>query len=360
DLMRVLQLIDSLETGGAERMAVNYANSLVPYIDKSYLCCTRTEGPLKKILENEVGYLFLKRKYTLDIKAVQRLKNFVIRHEIQVVHAHGTSFFFATLLRKLYSPIVVIWHNHSFSAHTLSFKQLFLLCYCAPYFKAILCVNYQLENFCKNTLKHTSVFHVKNFVISPGEIDNTTGLYAGKRGKRIVCVANLRPEKNHGLLLDAFSKVQEQIPEANLHLFGASSDDIYAKSILEIAAYDIPQVHYHGVHENIAAILSQFDIGTLSSDSEGLPLALLEYGMAGLPVVVTDVGHCCEVIENNGSCVKPGNARAFADAIINYLNNLDLAKATGSAFQRQILANYGTDVILPQVVKIYGESLKKL
>lgn len=44
--MRILQLIDSLEAGGAERMAVTYANALVQEIAFSGLVATRKEGPL--------------------------------------------------------------------------------------------------------------------------------------------------------------------------------------------------------------------------------------------------------------------------------------------------------------------------
>ncbi len=69
--MRVLQLIDSLRSGGAERMSVNYANALARRMDGSYLCCTRKEGLLKKQLAPEVGYLFLNRQGTLDLKAFQ-------------------------------------------------------------------------------------------------------------------------------------------------------------------------------------------------------------------------------------------------------------------------------------------------
>ena len=45
--MRILQIIDSLEVGGAERMAVNYANSLAGRVAFSGLAATRAEGPLR-------------------------------------------------------------------------------------------------------------------------------------------------------------------------------------------------------------------------------------------------------------------------------------------------------------------------
>ena len=57
--MRMVQLIDSLETGGAERMAVNYANSLSDVIEFSGIVVTRKEGSLSSELHNKVAYCFL-------------------------------------------------------------------------------------------------------------------------------------------------------------------------------------------------------------------------------------------------------------------------------------------------------------
>lgn len=68
--MRILQLIDSLEAGGAERMAVNYANALTDAIDFSGLVATRKEGPLLSQLGNKVSYLYLNKKAAVDFKAL--------------------------------------------------------------------------------------------------------------------------------------------------------------------------------------------------------------------------------------------------------------------------------------------------
>ena len=72
--MRIVQVIDSLEVGGAEKMAVNYANALSERIDFSGLIATRAEGNLKKQLNGKVSYLFLNRKGTIDFSAALRLK----------------------------------------------------------------------------------------------------------------------------------------------------------------------------------------------------------------------------------------------------------------------------------------------
>jgi hypothetical protein len=66
--MRVLQIIDSLEAGGAERMAVNYANALANEIDFSALVVTRKEGNLRNQINNNVPYLFLNKRSTLIVR----------------------------------------------------------------------------------------------------------------------------------------------------------------------------------------------------------------------------------------------------------------------------------------------------
>ena len=71
--MRIVQIIDSLEIGGAERMAVNYANVLSEKTEFSGLIASRKEGLIISELIDGVSYLFLKKKKKIDVKAVFRL-----------------------------------------------------------------------------------------------------------------------------------------------------------------------------------------------------------------------------------------------------------------------------------------------
>ncbi|WP_278011088.1 hypothetical protein [Flavobacterium gyeonganense] len=91
--MRIIQIIDSLDAGGAERMAVNYANVLADEIQFSGLVSTRKEGFLKEEINPNVSYLFLEKKQQLDFKALLRLRSFVVKNKVSYIHAHSTSFF---------------------------------------------------------------------------------------------------------------------------------------------------------------------------------------------------------------------------------------------------------------------------
>ena len=98
--MRIVQVIDSLEIGGAEKMAVNYANALLTKIEFSGLVATRAEGSLKNQLNEKVSYLFLNRKRIIDFAAVLRLRKYCKENNIDFIQAHGTSYFFFSFAKN--------------------------------------------------------------------------------------------------------------------------------------------------------------------------------------------------------------------------------------------------------------------
>ncbi|GAB5400421.1 MAG: glycosyltransferase [Aureisphaera sp.] len=349
--MRVLQLIDSLDAGGAERVAVNLANALSHQIDKSFLVTTRKEGMLKKELFSEVGYLFLRRKRTIDPSAVMRLRSFVKRNRITAIHAHSTSFFLATQVKMIYPKVRLVWHTHYGNRVITSQEQNKALLFCSRYFNSIVTVNEELKQWCLDTLKTKSVIYIPNFVPS----ERVLRLEMEAREKRIVCVANLKEPKNHLNLLRAFKKVHAQFPEWELCLVGRDFNDAYSKAVtLFCEDHQMGDVVQRmGQRDDVEHILSKALIGVLSSDNEGLPMSLLEYGAAGLAVVTTNVGQCAAVVNGNGKIVPPNDSDTLAKALIVYISDEELRKQKGDGFRRHISENYTTGAIIPRLMELY-------
>lgn len=353
--MNVIQLIDSLEAGGAERVAVNYANALVTHIDHSFLCVTRAEGILKQTVEKEVGYFFLEKRSTLDVKAIIKLHKYVNRHHITVVHAHASSYFLATLIKCLNPSIKLVWHDHYGKSEFLDQRSKFVLRLCSFSFNQVLCVNSKLVAWCKKYLKIKNVNYFPNFATI-----NTTKLRTqlkSTKGKRIVCLANLREQKDHINLLSAFIKIQEKYPDWTLHLVGKDFNDTYSKSIHNFVKRNKLQnsVFIHGSCSDTSAILNVCDIGVLSSRSEGLPLALLEYGLTGLPVVVTEVGYCGIVVKHkvNGLVVKAESSEDLANAIERLIENETLRIKMGEHLHKEVKKEYSKDAVLRTLLNKY-------
>ena len=160
--------------------------------------------------------------------------------------------------------------------------------------------------------------------------DAEPGDLPGRVGARIVCVANFRAQKDHLTLLQALALVVQQVSEAHLLLVGASSDQDYFDLVRkEISRLGLNQnVSLLGERQDVSAILLGADIGVLSSVSEGLPLALLEYGMARLATVATAVGQCPEVLDEGraGILVPPGAPNQLGEALLSLLESRSAAR----------------------------------
>ncbi len=358
--MRVLQLIDSLEGGGAERMAINTANALVPEIEKSYLCVTRKEGILKGYLHPDVNYYFLKKSKTLDVRAIKHFLRFIKNENIQIVHAHATSFFLATMVKLWYPKLILVWHDHYGKSEFLEQRPKLILKCCSIGFNHICAVNKKLENWSKNTLYTKSVSYISNYAVV-GHSNPVTTL-KGIANKRIVCLANLRVQKDHLSLLKAFKIVLEYHADWTLHMVGKDFQDAYALTVKQFIKEEglKDQVFVYGSCPDSHHVLCQSDIGVLSSKSEGLPLALLEYGLAKLPVVVTDVGDCSLVISDarEGQLVPPNNVEALSEGLLTYIQNEDLRKTTGLALQQKVLNTFSETSTIASLIEIYKRYYK--
>jgi glycosyltransferase involved in cell wall biosynthesis len=347
--MRILQIIDSLEAGGAERMAVNYANALADRTDFSGLVVTRKEGPLLNQVSQKVSYMFLNKKGTIDIKALFRLRKFVIDNKVAVIHAHSTSFFQAFLLKLTYPKVQLIWHDHYGDSEFLSKRPSLALRLMLPFFDGIIVVNQKLKLWAEQKMHFKNVVYLPNFPsVENNVLENT--VLQGIQGKRIVSLANLRVQKNHFLLLEVAKKVQLSHPEWTFHLVGKDFEDDYSKEIKNrILEFNLEKtVFIYGSKEDVRNILEQSAIAVLTSQSEGLPVALLEYGCYAKPIVVTNVGEIPLLIQDgkNGFIVETGNAPAFYDSLVKLMDNETLRNDFGKELQQTINTNYSEQTVI--------------
>lgn len=359
--MRVLQIIDSLEAGGAERMAVNYANALAKKIEFSGLVVTRKEGALLNQVSKEVSYLFLNKKSIFDLKSLYKLRKFVIENKVEVVHAHSTSFFTAFLLKLIYPKVKIIWHDHYGDSEFLSKRPLLGLKMVLPFFNGIIAVNQQLKVWAEQKVHFKNVIYLPNFPSQENNVSEQT-ILKGIQGKRIVSLANLRVQKNHFLLLEVARKVQISHPEWTFHLVGKDFEDDYSKKIKTLILDNNLEnnVFIYGSRQDIKNILEQSTIGILTSQSEGLPVALLEYGLQKKAVIVTNVGEIPSLIQEgiNGFIVEADESQLFYESIVKLIENDILRADFGRALQKTISNNYSEKIVIHQYLNWLENSTK--
>lgn len=346
--MRIIQLIDTLAAGGAERMAVNYANALNTRIDFSGIVCTRQEGPLRDHIESNTVYFFLNKKRTLDFKAIWALRQYITQHNIEVIHAHSTSFFLAFMVKLLHPSLQLIWHDHYGDSEFLQARPTLALRCILPFFSGIIGVNQKLKNWAETKGFSNNVIYLENFT-TPQKLEQSTSKLHGEVGKRIVSLANLRLQKNHALLLEIAVLVKNSHPDWTFHLVGKDFNDDYSNDLKKnIVALNLEQtVFIYGTRSDVSNVLDQATIGILTSSSEGLPLALLEYGTAGMATVVTNVGENGAVIKDgeNGYLVVQ-NSKIFYEKLLILMQDEVKRTTFGSKLKNTVHANFSEEHVI--------------
>lgn len=344
-----------MNAGGAERVAVNYANMLSNEISSSYLATSRTSGVLEEELDDRVVYINLNKKSTVDLSAIIRFKKFLKSNNINIIHAHTTSYFFAVLTKFFYQKVKVIWHDHQGNRDELKVMKQIPLIISSFFFNGVMVVNSRLESWVKKHLKSRNVIYIENFVSESSKRMGETRLF-GNDGKRIISVANLKDPKNHLFLLKGFNVIHKKNTDWSLHLVGTDYQDSYSDSLKSyIKEHELEEsVFVYGHRKDMDTILSQSSIGVIASSFEGLPMALLEYGKAGLAVITTDVGSCKDLVDNRGIVIESDNEEQLVNAMNLLIEDQVLRKISAGKIKKYIDSNFTESTVLKKVMKFYN------
>lgn len=177
--------------------------------------------------------------------------------------------------------------------------------------------------------KEASDYFPKRVVCKSTIILNPVDLkfYDAKRDnnpKNIIAIGRLSPQKNHKLLIEAYSKICDEFNDDDLIIYGEGSlrEELLALcKELNIAN----RVSMLGNVDNVEQVLSKAKVFILTSNFEGMPNALMEAMAVGLPCISTDCpcGGPRMLIENDicGKLVKVNDADEAANALREVLND---------------------------------------
>ena len=160
-----------------------------------------------------------------------------------------------------------------------------------------------------------------------------------------------RPDR----FLDVVSEVKTRGIE--VEFFMAGDGELLDMCRGRIAREDLP-VKILGWQSDIEKVLSAADVVILTSDNEGTPLSLIQAGMAGIPVVTTNVGSVPEIVLDGITGIVTGfDVHKIADAIEKLVNNNELRDQLGSAAQEFTTANFGVQRLVSDHENLYKKLL---
>ncbi|SMD20979.1 glycosyltransferase [Lentzea albidocapillata] len=151
-----------------------------------------------------------------------------------------------------------------------------------------------------------------------------------------LCPARLEPQKRHDVLLDAWS----QVP-GDCELWLAGDGSLRA----ELEARAPGRVRFLGTRTDVRDLLEAADVTVLTSDWEGMPIALLESLAAGRPVVASDVDGVREVLSGGGGVLVPRRspgqtAKALRGLLFSPAARSVAASHDGSADAHTLMKSY--------------------
>jgi L-malate glycosyltransferase len=176
--------------------------------------------------------------------------------------------------------------------------------------------------------------------------------------RRIVTIANLRPEKAHEVLFEAAELVLRRCPDAEFVIAGNGPRRQELEDLARFRGI-AANVRFVGHVDDVAALLASSDLFVLPSRSEAFPNSVLEAMATGLPIVATRVGGIVELVENQrtGVLVPADDPRALGHGILDLIQWRSHAVRLGRAARAEVEARYSWQRMISAFERVYIEQL---
>jgi glycosyltransferase involved in cell wall biosynthesis len=373
DKINILYLVDQIErtTGGSEQ----HLSFLLKHLPRDRFCVflallrrrsdlDRAELPIEPI------YLRLRSFYRPNevIRAAHKLARFIEGEQIDIVHTFfANSELLGVIAKAMNKSLCLVsarrsmgyWHTPS----TLLKSR--LVSRVIPHFIANCeAVKQRISEIENISLDKIQVIYnpVNRARIRDGFLENISRSNLGiKNGVPVIgMVANFRPVKDYACFLRASRIIADKEPNAKFIIVGSGEREFKERLHNRISDLDLHNcVMNLGEQRNPIPLIRLFDVGVLTSKSEGLSNALIEYGALGVPTVATDVGGNAEILKDgvSGFLVPPSSPEALARRVLELLEKGELRQRFGIEAEKHVLKKFSEEAIIFAYDKCYRKIL---
>lgn len=295
--MRILQIIPTLGSGGAEHFVFELSNELSRQgqtVEILTLYDVPTTNPLRNGLDSRIALYTLNKERGFDPRLFWRICRFIKRHKYDIVHGHVGAIKYLMLASIMCreSRFFATIHSEASREAGRSFdkwsRQLM--------FRYETCVPITISE--ESELSFEAFYGKKAVMILNGvsgyQIKQTVRLRERENQLVFIHPASCQPIKNQLLLLSAFNRVLDAGFDVKLVWVGYK--DSYPELFKSLLPLMKRNVSYLGVVDNARDYMVAADAMCLSSKMEGMPMTIIEAFSVGCPVLCTPVGGCVNLI----------------------------------------------------------------
>ena len=332
--MKILQVITSLDMGGAEMLVTG----LVPLLQaKGHTVDVAVfqgfDSPLKRKLEQSGCHIFhfSNRGYVYNPLIIIRLAR-LMRH-YDIVHTHNTApqLFAAIASTMTHTTICTTEHNTSNRRRNIFwFKPIDRWMYSR--YSRIICISKKAYENLEKYLspRHYDLTYIPNGIeinkFHEAEPDKVLANHDGRFA--MVMVAKFRPQKDQDTLIRAMAL----LPADGYELW-LCGDGERREELKQLAQREgvTDRVKFLGVRTDVPAVLHAADAVVMSSHFEGMSLSSIEGMAAGKPFIASDVDGLHDITTGAGLLFPHGDAQAFADVIAKLKADESLCQSIADA-----------------------------
>lgn len=177
----------------------------------------------------------------------------------------------------------------------------------------------------------------------------------------LLYVGRVDPEKNIGLVIDAFKKARVKLPKTELIIVGDGVDKARLERLVNDSdCKDLVKFLGRVVPPDLYEIYKMGDVFVTASEIETQGIVLIEAAATGLPLIAVDRGAVSEVCRDNenGYLCEPGNVDEIGNAMVKIVSNPELRK-TFSKKSLEIAHEHDFEKTLDSFINIYNHVIKK-
>lgn len=367
--MRIIQTLDTLGRGGAEIQVLDICRNAASHgLDIIFVCFG--DGPLKDEFQKlDIPFIHIQRSLPIDLTLINKLRNIIKSNKVDIVHSYqpveGIHAYLATLGSNVKRVL-------SFQGFIQDEKNRLAAKFLIPRVHANIVASNGLKQWLKNSagLDVETNFHLVYNGADPKRIITKNPslrkeLNVDDKEMLIGMIGNFYsdPRKDQMTICKSLPRILSEIPKVRCVFVGRVEKGAERKfnECIEFCNSKgiLDKVHFLGPRNDIPEVLASLDLFVFSSLHEGLPLAVSEAMLAGIPTILSDIPPLLEMSENGryAAIFQTQNENDLAEKIIELLKNKERRILLSNEARKFALQNFSICAHLEKLKLLYSQIL---
>jgi glycosyltransferase involved in cell wall biosynthesis len=365
--LHVVHVTLSLDYGGLERVVLHLVNQAANLGQKTSVICLERRGALAERAEALGATVYcIEKKPGLRFETIKSVRSLLAKLQPDVVHTHqiGALFYTGPAARQLNVPVIV---HTEHGKQIKGLKQKLLGWWAAGYAQRFYSVSADIQQVYSGSMVSTSKMEIIANGIDTAKLAEPVDTITLRRSWNIApdaivvgTIGRLAYVKRQDLMLQVFAIVLKKMPNIVLLLVGDGEERIKLEAqAAQLGIQD--HVCFTGFQPEPGKFLHLMSAFLLTSESEGMPLSLLEAWAAGVPVVAFRVGGLPELLHQGetGYLAEFGEVAPLARHIIHLLDHPEVAQKIVDRCRDQVREQFDVSTMARAYDRRYRELLAR-